>query len=103
MSDSQMAPLYADLPPARAAADRRWAVEFGRFDREAGAMAVLSALALEEVAVLEPAAVRIATAGSGGSKTWKITFDGYDAESARKTCAALARLDEPCRTVRPGG
>ncbi|WP_421786338.1 D-alanyl-D-alanine carboxypeptidase family protein [Hyphobacterium sp.] len=96
-------PSRPDIPVAEAAAALgEWSIQVGAYADMAAAQARLESVRslsdrLGEAALSTP---RFET---NGRVLFRARFTGVDAENARRICAQLAQVDEPCFAVAPGG
>ncbi len=111
-SDSPYAPLYSSAPPARPGSALAggepggieppeprpgWAVELGRFEDEATAVARVAEVRLGHVETLADAAPEIdVIRGRTGASLYRVRFTGLEPEYAAEACQTLQASGRAC-------
>lgn len=116
-SDSAVAPLYSAAPRVRPGATLageadgiplpeprpEWAVELGRFDDRATAIARVTEVTLGDVETLADAAPEIdVVRGRTGAPLYRVRFTGLAPDYATRTCQTLQASGRECEAMAPG-
>ncbi|MEM9781119.1 MAG: D-alanyl-D-alanine carboxypeptidase family protein [Pseudomonadota bacterium] len=96
-SRSPYAPLYAVEPPLRSGSG--WHVALGDFSREDEAVALIAALAMDDLPAMAGARVTIGADGAGSAKRYRVEIEGRDGLQPAEACRELRRHEPVCRAV----